>query len=189
MKKNREYVCGIYVIKNIINGKCYVGQSIDIYNRWYKHQSPKTWEGERGKALYQAFKKYGIENFEFKIIEKCPRNQLDEREKYWISHFNSYNEGYNMTEGGQGNAKRDWMHRPKKKQSDWFSGYPLNLGGKYSTIYDTFEDMKACMGLDFYSLEDIDDEMREELDGYDTMFRDFCDGYDSFEQWAECNLI
>lgn len=40
------------------------------------------------------------------------------------------------------------------------------------------------------SVDEIDDkDIIEEIDGYDTMFRDFCDGYDNFEQWAECNLI
>ena len=43
--------------------------------------------------------------------------------------------------------------------------------------------------LDGDSLEYIDDKFVEELDGYDTMLFDFSDGYENFEQWAECNLI
>jgi hypothetical protein len=50
--------------------------------------------------------KYGVENFEAKIIEKCEQSQLDEKERYWISQFNSTdkNIGYNITDGGQHNV-------------------------------------------------------------------------------------
>ena len=42
----------------------------------------------------------GVENFSFEIIEKCPRNQLNEKEKFWIDYFDSKNYGYNATSGG-----------------------------------------------------------------------------------------
>lgn len=52
------------------------------------------------KLLYQAFKKYGIDAFEFGVIEENVEN-YDEREVYWISYYNTYGEdGYNMTPGG-----------------------------------------------------------------------------------------
>lgn len=187
----REKICGIYKITNTINGKCYIGQSIDIYYRWYTHQNPKTWAADSGKALYKAFVKYGIENFTFEIIEECTRGQLDSREKYWVNHFHSYGKGYNMTKGGQGNYHRDWMRRKSKKnQVNWFEDFIEYLGTYHPTIRDTFDEVKDFLCPYAESIEDIDDDdIMEELDGYDTMFRDFTDGYDSYEQWAECNLI
>ena len=47
-------------------------------------------------------RKYGIEHFTIEAIEECPINILSEREKYWISEFDSYHNGYNATLGGDG---------------------------------------------------------------------------------------
>lgn len=92
--------CGIYKITNLINNKVYIGQSIDIKQRWYNHLHHH--QRFKDLPLYRAFKKYGITNFTFNIIEECNIQDLDEREKYWIQYYNSYNNGYNMTTGGQG---------------------------------------------------------------------------------------
>ena len=95
--------CGIYRIVNNINQHCYIGQSINIESRWVHHKNyPKQ---SSHYPLYQAFEKYGIENFTFEIIEECPSNELDEKEIYWIQYYNSYYNGYNQTTGGKsGNA-------------------------------------------------------------------------------------
>ena len=92
--------CGIYKITNILNKKCYIGQSINIPLRWRHHRSFSL--KESNYPLYRAFKKYGIENFTFEILEECLPSELNEKEIYWIKFFNSYNEGYNQTFGGQG---------------------------------------------------------------------------------------
>lgn len=90
---------GIYKITNTVNGKCYIGQSRDIEARWQKHlsayKSSPDWE------LYRAFKKYGISKFTFEIVEECQINELNEREIYWIAQYDSFNNGYNMTLGGE----------------------------------------------------------------------------------------
>ena len=92
--------CGIYKITNLINNKVYIGQSIDIKERWYNHLHRH--QRSKDLPLYRAFEKYGIKNFTFDIIEECDIQNLDEREKYWIQYYDSYNNGYNMTTGGQG---------------------------------------------------------------------------------------
>ena len=51
--------------------------------------------------IKRAIHKYGRDKFHITLIEECPINLLNEREKYWISFYNSYNEGYNLTKGGQ----------------------------------------------------------------------------------------
>ncbi len=93
--------CGIYKITNKINNKVYIGQSINIESRWVHHRNYNI--NHSHYALYQAFDKYGLENFIFEIIELCPQNQLNDREIYWINYYNSYQNGYNSTTGGQGN--------------------------------------------------------------------------------------
>lgn len=93
--------CGIYKITNLINGHSYIGQSINIERRWRSHRSYNIDEVGH-KPLYRAFKKYGLSNFSFTIIEECDINILNQREQYWISYYDTYNNGYNLTTGGDG---------------------------------------------------------------------------------------
>lgn len=90
---------GIYKITNTENGKCYIGQSRDIEARWQKHLS--SYKSSPDWELYRAFKKYGISKFTFEIVEECQIEELNEREVYWIAQYNSFNNGYNMTLGGE----------------------------------------------------------------------------------------
>lgn len=93
---------GIYKITNKINGNAYIGLSVDIENRWKSHKTryKDATNKEYDKVLYQAFRKYGIENFDFEIIEECDISELQEREKYWIAYYDTYFHGYNVTPGG-----------------------------------------------------------------------------------------
>lgn len=95
---------GIYKITNKINGKIYVGQSIDIKERWYQHKYKAKHDTEKGynSAIHQAFRKYGEENFLFEVIEECSSECLDERERFWIKELESLTpNGYNILSGGQ----------------------------------------------------------------------------------------
>lgn len=94
----------IYKITNLINSKSYIGQTNNIQRRFQEHKSMNVNE-EKTKVLYLAFKKYGIKNFSFEIIEEDIEN-YNEREKYWISFYHTYIKdpccnGYNMTPGGE----------------------------------------------------------------------------------------
>lgn len=59
---------------------------------------------EYNKILSQAFRKYGIENFTFEILEECEPTELNDKEMYYISLYNTYFNGYNETTGGQGSS-------------------------------------------------------------------------------------
>ena len=92
---------GIYKITNQINGKIYIGQSIDIKNRWKQHIGEAK-QGRYNTRLYNALRKYNIDNFTFEVIEECKSTELNEREIYWIEYYQSYVPaiGYNMNTGG-----------------------------------------------------------------------------------------
>lgn len=93
---------GIYKITNLINNNAYIGLSINIEKRWLSHkersQDPNNKEYD--KVLYAAFRKYGIDNFKFEILEKCQPEELKEKEIYWIAYYDTYKHGYNATPGG-----------------------------------------------------------------------------------------
>lgn len=88
---------GIYKITNLINGKVYIGQSINIEERWKRHCTTHD-----NCYIHKAIQKYGKKNFSFEILEECEEAVLNEREIYYIDKYNSFDEGYNMTFGGEG---------------------------------------------------------------------------------------
>lgn len=98
--------CGIYKITNSINNKSYIGQSKSIEQRWKEHKNDSLNQNseEYNYPLYQAFRKYGIDNFKFEILEECSQEELNDKEIYYISLYESYppdkGKGYNQTPGG-----------------------------------------------------------------------------------------
>lgn len=99
----------IYKITNKINGKVYVGQTIKpVEKRFSQHRHNYDKPYFEHLVLYKAFKKYGLENFVFEEIESVDDSLLDEREKYWISFYNSYYDGYNSTLGGRTVSLYSW---------------------------------------------------------------------------------
>lgn len=95
---------GIYKITNLIDGNAYIGQSIQIEERFKEHKNPSNWNREVNKKLYKAFTEFGLNNFSFEILEECKENELNEKERYWIEYYNTYPNQYNMTAGGQFNV-------------------------------------------------------------------------------------
>ena len=91
---------GIYKYTNKLNGQVYIGQSTDIENRYKQHLYDSSQRPDRGTGIDIAIHKYGIENFTFEIIEECQTKELNEKERYWIQYYDSYNNGYNRTLGG-----------------------------------------------------------------------------------------
>lgn len=96
-KKNEiPNVSGIYVLRNTKNGKIYVGRSIHIKTRLKEHFQP-DFEKYNGKKLANAKKKYGIDSFEFAIIEYCDESVLLEREEYYLNALSPFGDcGYNL---------------------------------------------------------------------------------------------
>ena len=103
-------VRGIYKVTNKVNGKVYIGQSVDIGRRWRAHMTAKD-----DIYFHKAIQKYGVENFEWEVIEKCKKSELDERESYWIEYYDSFNNGYNCTKGGDGGPVMYGSDHPRWK--------------------------------------------------------------------------
>ena len=95
----------IYCITNLINSKKYVGKTtLTIDERWQEHCKDSRKERCEKRPLYDAFNKYGIENFKIEEIEYIENEEeLSKREVFWINELQTYgHNGYNATKGGDG---------------------------------------------------------------------------------------
>lgn len=101
-------IAGIYIFKNNINGKCYIGQGVSLRKR-IKHHFSNIRTQRYDLPLYRAINKYGLHNFTIDILESfIPDNisneelikKLDKLEIEYIKKYNSYHNGYNCTIGG-----------------------------------------------------------------------------------------
>lgn len=96
---NRK-IMGIYKITNLDNGMCYVGQSVDVADRWRQHVKRGVGaEPVTQNKLYPAMKSIGVENFMFELIEECKGNELTPREKYWTDFYQAQTYGYTVKKG------------------------------------------------------------------------------------------
>ena len=92
--------CGVYKITNQINGKCYIGQSINIQQRWKDERCGafNSNDGEYNSLKSRAFRKYGLSNFTFEILEECEVDELNQLEALYANLYNSYApNGYNIS--------------------------------------------------------------------------------------------
>lgn len=94
--------CCIYCIENIINGKKYIGQTINFYNRKHDHLSCLRHGRHQNTYLQHAWNKYGENNFAVYILQECTKDELDKLERYYIAKFctNDRCYGYNRESGG-----------------------------------------------------------------------------------------
>lgn len=104
---------GIYKIENLINHKSYIGQAIDISKRWRRHRDAynNSTLKEYQYPIYRAIRKYGIENFSFEVLEECLREELNEKEKFYVEKYDAFFNGYNQTLGGDSSAYPDFMSK------------------------------------------------------------------------------
>lgn len=92
----------IYLISNEVNHKLYVGQTIQSLNKRFNgHCCYSKTDRSINMYIKRAIHKYGRNKFHIELLEECPVELMNEREKYWINFYDSYNNGYNLTLGGQ----------------------------------------------------------------------------------------
>lgn len=95
----------IYKITNDLNDKVYVGQTTQSLSKRFNAHCSNSNDKSSNMYIKRVILKYGREHFTITLIEECENSLLDEREIYWISYFDSYKSGYNLTEGGNSNRE------------------------------------------------------------------------------------
>lgn len=115
MKKG---VCGIYCIENIHNHKKWIGYSCDMRRRWWEHRYDLK-NNQDSEFLQNDYNIFGVENFNYYIIEECEISELKDREQYYIDAYNTMNRafGYNKTKGGDGIKGYSFNEESRLKKS------------------------------------------------------------------------
>ena len=122
----------IYVITNQLNGKQYVGKTLNNPTQRFKeHCRDSKKERCNKRPLYDAMNKYGINNFSISIIEECSDIEVNEKEIYWINKLNTYSNGYNATKGGDGKSYLDY-------------DLIVNLYKQYQNIQTVAKELNVC---------------------------------------------
>lgn len=118
----------IYKITNKVNGKSYIGQTrYTIEFRWKQHQHKKD-----NTYFHNAIHKYGIDNFSIEILEECNIEDLNSREIFYIAKYNTFDKGYNLTIGGDGNRRLLLDNKYDEIKELYLSGFSSN---KIATLY------------------------------------------------------
>lgn len=118
----------IYKITNKVNGKVYIGQTrYTVEARWKQHQhkQDKTY-------FHNAIRKYGVDSFTVETLEECDVELLNEREIFYISKYNTFDYGYNLTIGGDGNKRLVLDDKYDEIKALYLSGFSSN---KIATLF------------------------------------------------------
>lgn len=92
---------GIYKFTNIITGQSYIGQSRNIHKRYIQHKNRYKDSRRENSYFHSMIRNIGFDMFNFEVLEECSADELDQREIFYISKYNTqYPNGYNMTAGG-----------------------------------------------------------------------------------------
>lgn len=127
----------IYIITNKINHKSYIGKTeySDPNKRWNEHCNDYKREYYKNRPLYKAFAKYGLNNFEFKVLLETNTPEKDEIKL--IKEYDTYSKGYNATLGGDGKK----LITPEKEQEiiNYYLTDPLKISYNKLAIYFNYD--------------------------------------------------
>ena len=136
-------------------------------------------------AIHKAIQKYGKENFSVEVIEEIDSKYLNDREQYWISYYNSYNNGYNLTRGGKTGIKPFKNLDITTIIQEYSQGRSLrNLGRIFNVDKQTIKDLLIRHNIQLrstrtYKLSQLD---REEI------IKEFNSGDSRKKIMLKCNI-
>ncbi|MTJ52945.1 helix-turn-helix domain-containing protein [Anabaena sp. UHCC 0253] len=143
-----ETTGSIYIIKNIINAKVYIGQTLQpVVERFKQHL--KLLKTNRSQTISKAIAKYGKDKFYYEVLEESiPLDQLDQREEFYIQKYDSISNGYNLCPGCQ-----KWRKKPLNLPEDeianlYIRGYSSrHLGQMYKVSAPLIQKIVRKQGL------------------------------------------
>lgn len=178
----------IYKITNLTNNLAYIGQTVRPYKeRWAEHKRDRNKEPYCNWPLYRMLNKVGLENTKWEVIEEVPNELLNEREKYWIAFYNTKDNGYNCTYGGDNGTRYNYeevLNYWLKEANRSFT----KTAEHYNTSKDYISDIIKSMGYERRSWEEINqtdhDSLKRKVNQIDPETGKVLNSYDSITDAA-----
>lgn len=163
----------IYSYINLVNGKRYIGQTINEEQRKYQHYNA-AFKSKKDNKFYRAMRKYGYDNFHYEVLNTLFRRHfetdlefykaIDNSEIYFITNFDSLNNGYNLTSGGGGVRDYVYTDEVKLKMSNGKKGKISNNKGKIWSE-ERYSKPCGCNGQKINTY-DIDNNLVKQYDSF-----------------------
>ena len=123
-------ISAVYKITNTVTNDFYIGSSKDVKHRWTEHKRLSSWNKQPNNPMYQDMQKYGVDKFEFQVIEEVEINSLKEKEQQFIEILKPTYNNYN--------AKGWNIERYKESKKEYNKEYEkTNKRKKYKKEYDS----------------------------------------------------
>lgn len=160
---------GIYRIVDNVDNRIYIGKSKDIKTRIRKHKYRLNRGIHHNRYLQRAWDKHGAEEFKFEILEECTIEELEALERYYIYVYNSFEDGFNMSIGGEGCL--GYKHTDEERENMKYRNTGGNNPGSRKVICENivFDTIREC--ANYYNIKEKT--MHKWLCGYRSIREDF----------------
>ena len=132
-------ISGVYKITNTVTGDFYIGSSKNIKSRWAYHKCPSTWKNCPNNPMYLDMQKYGVDSFEFQILEKVEIESLKKMEQQFIETLKPT---YNSNNAKGWDAKRYNEYQKEYHKSTKYKEYMKEY--QKSTKYKEYQQSDKC---------------------------------------------
>ncbi len=154
-----EHSSGIYMCTCTANNKSYIGQSVDVKLRKTQHLSELRYNKHFNEYLQKSYNKYGEDSLVWEVLEYCDKDNLDDREIYWIAQHDTVDNGFNATVGGTANRvfKRTPEFRERLSQTlteswkdadDRRASISKRMTGSGNPMYGRYGSLNPAYGTD-----------------------------------------
>ena len=125
-----EKISGIYKITNTVTGDFYIGSSKNVKRRWEEHKWPSSWNKQTNNPMYLDMKEYGVDKFEFQILEEVEIEQLKKMEQQFIEILKpTYNDrnanGWDFERRKK--HKKEYNKQNREKYKEYINKYQNKL--------------------------------------------------------------
>ena len=144
-------ISAVYKITNTVTNDFYIGSSKDAKKRWVAHKCPSSWNRYPNKQLYQDMQKYGVDKFEFQVIEEVEACSLKEKEQYFIETLKpTYNQmnakGLDIERRKEYNKEYNKNYQKEYQKTDKYKKYhkEYQKTDKYKKSHKEYNNQLCC---------------------------------------------